>query len=140
MTYTFVPQVLDYVDPADTLAEASLKINTNFHNLSEGVLPDNADQLELDFTPINSTPTQTSDTTAATQLAAHLNGIDAKLAQIGTTWGLGGTSPSATQTGWTVSNTGTDRTYDCNNTTIDELADIVGTLVADLIAKGILST
>lgn len=42
--------------------------------------------------------------------------------------------------GWSgnQSNVTTDRTYDANSTTTDELADVLGTLIADLIDKGVL--
>ena len=40
---------------------------------------------------------------------------------------------------YTTSNVSTDRTYDANATTTDELADVLGTLIADLKAAGILS-
>ena len=38
---------------------------------------------------------------------------------------------------YTISNVTTDRSYDANATTMDELADTLGTLIADLRAKGI---
>lgn len=44
-------------------------------------------------------------------------------------------SPSAA---YSVSNRTTDRTYDCNSTTVDELADIIGTLILDLQTAGVL--
>ena len=40
----------------------------------------------------------------------------------------------------TIANVTPDRTYDANATSLDELADIVGTLIADLKAKGILKS
>lgn len=42
--------------------------------------------------------------------------------------------------GWAgnQSNVTTDRTFDANSTTTDELADVLGTLIADLLAKGVL--
>jgi hypothetical protein len=43
-----------------------------------------------------------------------------------------------TQT-YTESNVTTDRTYDANSTTIDELADVLGSLIADLRAKGLVA-
>lgn len=46
--------------------------------------------------------------------------------------------PTATQTGWAVTNKTTDRTIDCNGL-IAEIGDGLGTLIDDLIAKGILS-
>lgn len=38
----------------------------------------------------------------------------------------------------TISNVTPDRAYDANATTTDELADVLGTLVADLKTKGVL--
>ena len=43
-----------------------------------------------------------------------------------------------TQPDYTVTNHTTDRTYDANATSLDELADILGTLIADLQAIGLL--
>ena len=40
---------------------------------------------------------------------------------------------------YTVSNLTTDRTYDANSTTTDELADVLGTLITDLKVNGILA-
>jgi len=41
---------------------------------------------------------------------------------------------------WTgITNSTEDRTLDCNVTTLDEVADILGTLIADLVATGILA-
>jgi hypothetical protein len=37
-----------------------------------------------------------------------------------------------------VTNMTEDRTLDCNSTTIDELADVVATLISDLVVTGIL--
>jgi len=44
----------------------------------------------------------------------------------------------ATGQTYTPSNVTTDRTYDANSTTLDELADVVGTLIADLKTSGII--
>jgi len=52
------------------------------------------------------------------------NGVDIKLAQ---------------SAAYTPSNVTTDRTYDANATNIAELADIVGTLIADLQATGLIA-
>jgi hypothetical protein len=38
-----------------------------------------------------------------------------------------------------ITNDTEDRVLDCNVTTLDELADIVGTLIGDLVATGILA-
>jgi hypothetical protein len=40
---------------------------------------------------------------------------------------------------YTTSNVVTDRTYDANSTTTDELADVLGTLIADLKLAGVIS-
>jgi hypothetical protein len=45
-----------------------------------------------------------------------------------------------TNTGWTVSNVTTDKVMDANATSIDELADVLGTLITALKAQGILGT
>jgi hypothetical protein len=46
--------------------------------------------------------------------------------------------PTTTSPTYTTSNVTEDRTYDANATTIDELADILGTLIADLKATNII--
>jgi hypothetical protein len=51
--------------------------------------------------------------------------------------GFGGSAPLA-KPGYTVTNRTTDRTYDCNATTTDELADVLGTLINDLTTYGLL--
>jgi hypothetical protein len=49
-------------------------------------------------------------------------------------------APTAVQTGYTTpSNLTTDRTFDADSTTVAELADVLGTLIEDLKAKGIIS-
>ncbi len=51
-----------------------------------------------------------------------------------------GTAPTAVQTGYTTfTNLTTDRTCDADATTVAELADILGTLIVDLKAKGIIA-
>jgi hypothetical protein len=51
-----------------------------------------------------------------------------------------GGSTSVAQTGYTTfTNLTTDRTCDANATTVEELADILGTLIVDLKTKGIIS-
>ena len=54
--------------------------------------------------------------------------------------GFFGTTPAARQTGYTTfANLTTDRTLDANATTIDEVADVLGTLIADLKTLGLIS-
>jgi hypothetical protein len=43
------------------------------------------------------------------------------------------------QTGYSTSNVTSDRSFDANSTTLDEVADVLGTLIADLITKGIIA-
>lgn len=46
-------------------------------------------------------------------------------------------NPVAAQA-YTPTNVTTDRSFDANATTVDELADVLGTLIADLQARGLL--
>ena len=45
-------------------------------------------------------------------------------------------TPVAQSTGWAVTNVVSDKTFDANATTVDELADVVGTLITYLISRG----
>jgi hypothetical protein len=55
--------------------------------------------------------------------------------------GFFGTTPAARSTGWTTfTNLTTDKTCDANATTVDELADILGTLIEYLKLIGLIST
>lgn len=49
-------------------------------------------------------------------------------------------TPVAQDTGWTITNETTDRVLDCDVTTINELADVVGTLIEQLKTYGILGS
>lgn len=49
------------------------------------------------------------------------------------------TAAAAVSSAYTPTNVSTDRSYDANATTTDELADVLGTLIADLKTAGILS-
>lgn len=51
---------------------------------------------------------------------------------------VGGTLTVGTPATYTPTNVSTDRSFDANATDIDELADVVGTLIADLQAVGVL--
>lgn len=52
--------------------------------------------------------------------------------------GFFGVTPVARASAYTPTNVTTDRSYDANSTTVDELADVLGTLIADLQAYGVL--
>lgn len=64
--------------------------------------------------------------------------IDGALNHDGSTIGFFGTTPAVQVAAYTPTNVSTDRAYDANATTIDELADILGTLIADLQTYGLL--
>jgi len=52
--------------------------------------------------------------------------------------GFFGTTPVVQSSAYTPTNVSTDRSYDANSTTVDELADVLGTLIADLQAYGLI--
>ncbi len=56
----------------------------------------------------------------------------------GTLLGFYGTAPIAQTAAYTITNVTPDRAYDANATTVAELADVLGTLIADLTAYGLL--
>lgn len=64
--------------------------------------------------------------------------LDGALNHDGTTVGFYGVAPVAQSAAYTPSNVTTDRTYDANATSLDEIADILGTLIADLKLTGII--
>lgn len=63
------------------------------------------------------------------------SGGAAKLAVTGNV-GFNGASPAAAPD-YTVTNGTTDRSYNANSTTLDELADVVSTVISDLISVGL---
>lgn len=52
--------------------------------------------------------------------------------------GFWNATPVVQSTGWSVSNEVTDKSYDANSTTLDEIADVLGTLIETLKTYGIL--
>lgn len=62
----------------------------------------------------------------------------ASVAGSGGSLGFYGVTPVARATGYTVTNTTTDRTYNADSVTINELADVVGTLINDLKNVGVI--
>ena len=64
--------------------------------------------------------------------------IDGDLNHDGTEIGFFGVTPVARAAAYTPTNVTTDRSYDANATSTDELADVLGTLIADLQAYGLL--
>jgi len=55
-------------------------------------------------------------------------------------FGFSGTTPSAAQTGWGVSNPVTNRALDVSTATLTQVTQVLGTLIDDLKAKGIITT
>jgi hypothetical protein len=56
----------------------------------------------------------------------------------GNTIGFHGVTPVARSTGWAVSNVTSDKTFNADSTSINELADVLGTLINELVNKGLL--
>jgi len=67
-----------------------------------------------------------------TGFSVGTNGVVAKI-------GFFGHAPAARPSAYTPTNVSTDRSYDANATTLDEIADVLGTLIADLQAYGLLA-
>lgn len=53
--------------------------------------------------------------------------------------GFFGATPAVKPSAYTPSNVSTDRAFDANATTLDEIADVLGTLIADLQSLGLIS-
>jgi hypothetical protein len=65
--------------------------------------------------------------------------IDGDLNHDGALVGFYGTAPAVQSDPYSPTNVIADRAYDANATTIDELADVLGTLIADLQATGLIA-
>ena len=72
------------------------------------------------------TPPRTYDATWANQLVNQLE------------LNLSTTNLSSSKDRFTVSDVTADRTYDADSTTVAELADVLGTLINDLRARGLI--
>jgi len=66
--------------------------------------------------------------------------LDGDLNHDGTNVGFHGATPVARSTGWTITNSTSDKVLDCDSTSIDELADVLATLINTLITRGDLGT
>ncbi len=64
--------------------------------------------------------------------------IEGTFEHVGTLWGIHGATPVAQSSAYAVTNVTPDRGYDANATTLNEMADVLGTVIADLKLKGIL--
>jgi hypothetical protein len=65
--------------------------------------------------------------------------IGGALRHTGAQLGLYGVSSIVRSAAFTPTNVTTDRSYDANSTTVDEIADVLGTLITDLQATGIIA-
>lgn len=65
--------------------------------------------------------------------------FDGDIDHNGTNLGFYGVTPTPRSSAYTPTNVSADRAYDANATSIDELADVVGTLIADLQLVGIIA-
>lgn len=63
--------------------------------------------------------------------------IQGALKHFGSTIGFYGVTPVARSASYTITNSLVDRAYDADATTLDEIADVLGTLIADLKLTGI---
>ena len=77
------------------------------------------------------------DSTGKFQIDGEIE-IDGDLNHDGSNIGFFGTAPAAQAAAYTPTNVTPDRAYDADATTLDELADIVGTIISDLQAYGLL--
>ncbi len=91
--------------------------------------------------------TQTSDifvirnSSAVTQFSVNNVGntlIAGELKHTGPKIGLFSATPVIQSAAYTPTNVTTDRSYDANSTSVDEMADVLGTLIADLQLMGII--
>lgn len=98
---------------------------TQLQTLQAGLTMTTAGSLTItDLNIVLSTSTGTKIGTGATQKIGFWNA-----------------TPVVQQTGWgSITNVTTDRVYDANSTTLDEIADVLGTLVNDLKTYGVLGT
>ena len=64
--------------------------------------------------------------------------IDGTLDHDGANLGFRGVAPIPFPAAYTITNFTSDRTYDANATSVNELADALATLVLDLINQGVL--
>ena len=88
---------------------------------------------------IISNPSGGSGVNAALWVTAGLTQLDGSFSHTGTTFGIFGATPAVQPPAYTPTNVTTDRAYDANATSVAELADVLGTLIADLQSLGIVA-
>jgi hypothetical protein len=135
-----MPQALDTTD-SPTFASLTLTVDLAVGGdavvtggLTVGTDADVAGDLTVD-----GTADVTGDLTAGGDLGVTGNAvIGGALDHNGATVGFFGVTPAARPAAYTPTNVTTDRSYDADTVAIAELADIVGTLIADLQSLGLL--
>ena len=131
-----------FVTSATTAAYAS-----GSNNIAGGIAIGVAQNLEIYFTGSNAV-IDPDNVTGGARVFIGVTGdddmllneieIDGDLNHDGTNIGFFGTAPVAQAAAYTPTNVTTDRSYDADATTVAELADVLGTLIADLQAYGLL--
>lgn len=94
-------------------------------------------QIGLDVELLTGTTTYAIRTAANRCLFGGEVEIDGALNHDGSTVGFFGVTPAARAAAYNVTNLVTDRSYNANATTVAELADVLGTLIADLRTYGL---
>jgi len=96
------------------------------------VATDNSNNLVIDPGAENLNGSTTDLTFTGKYGAVHMAWDDSR------DW-VAATSVEPGTTAYTPTNVSTDRAFDADSTTVEEVADVVGTLIADLQAKGVIS-
>jgi hypothetical protein len=90
----------------------------------------------------------TAESTAAAdafESSFHIGGFTSPIVEVvaknsgGDKIGFFGVAPVVQPAAYTVTNDSADRAYDANSTTLDELADVLGTLIGDLQSLGLVA-
>lgn len=114
-----------------TAYTANRLLRIELANNADSLITVTGSQIVLDDWFNQSVKTTSNPTFATLTISGALN-------HDGTTVGLYGVAPVVRSTGWTITNDGADRTFDANATSIDELADVVATLIRDVAATGLI--
>jgi hypothetical protein len=116
-----------------TMNYAGATTITNFTDAADGQV------LLLLFTTANATIQNNSDIGLATgkDWTAPANGT-LTLSYLGGRWRELSRGYGSNLGNYTITNVVTDRAYDANATTVDELADVLGTLISDLTTRGVI--
>ena len=117
--------------PADTLQFEGRNTGDTANHLCLELDPDGA--VSLYFNNTLEAVTKSSGFRVVNELE-----VDGDINHDGTNVGFYGTAPVAQSAAYTPTNVTTDRAYDANSTTLDEVADVLGTLIADLQATGLI--